>query len=60
LKFRISLGEEKVFFELCLPGFQRFLRLRIEITETMEGLQVVVRDPDYAIKMRYYDLASRQ
>jgi hypothetical protein len=60
LKVWVSLGEEKVFLRVCIPGFQRFIRLRIEITEKENSLQVIVRDPDYGIKLQYYDEASRQ
>jgi hypothetical protein len=50
-----SLGTTRTKFEFPIPGFQRLLRLRIEMSESEEGLRVEVFDADYDAKVKYYD-----
>jgi hypothetical protein len=54
----VSVGTKRIDFSVRIPGFQRLIRIKVEITDDENGnLKVVVTDADYHAKVIYYNTA---
>lgn len=59
LKGWVSVGDERVKFEIAIPNFQRLLRLNLNINRVADKLELKLVDADYKIKKIFYENAGK-